>query len=221
MPPKSVKKVVETSPKGKAKAKQAVQESDSESQSESESESEPEVEPVKPAKKAPVKKSAKKQEEAVLEDVPEEVPEEVEHVNNEEKELEWGQNVEEPPKKKEEEHPQKNRNQRFSQKPKYNRDNRDKKDNTDNEKASGEKTFAKYNMNSGKRVGVNKNSQALKFSYSDYDNVGNPVYEVSTEDLVKVLIARSFKDGQMTLKRSLEYVLRALHHECNFPSSNE
>lgn len=85
----------------------------------------------------------------------------------------------------------------------------------------GEKTFAKYNMNSGKRVGVNKNSQALKFSYNDYDNVANPVFEVSTEDLIKVLIARSFKEGQMTLKRSLESVLRAMHHECNFPTSNE
>jgi len=85
----------------------------------------------------------------------------------------------------------------------------------------GEKTFAKYNMNSGKRVGVNKNSQALKFSYNDYDNVANPVFEVSTEDLIKVLIARSFKEGQITLKRSLESVLRAMHHECNFPTSNE
>jgi hypothetical protein len=37
MPPKSVKKVTETSPKGKAKAKQVVQESESESSSETES----------------------------------------------------------------------------------------------------------------------------------------------------------------------------------------
>lgn len=84
-----------------------------------------------------------------------------------------------------------------------------------------EKTFAKYNMNSGKRVGINKNSQALKFSYNEYDNVMNPVFEVSTEDLIKVLIARSFKEGQMTLKRSLESVLRAMNHECNFPTSNQ
>lgn len=84
-----------------------------------------------------------------------------------------------------------------------------------------EKTFAKYNMNSGKRVGINKNSQALKFSYNEYDNVVNPVFEVSTEDLIKVLIARSFKEGQMTLKRSLENVLRAMNHECNFPTSNQ
>ncbi len=82
------------------------------------------------------------------------------------------------------------------------------------------RTSARYNMKTGNRVSVNKTSMALKFSYNDYDNVGNPVMEVSTEDLLKVLIARSFKEGQMTLKRSLECVLRAMNHECNFPMSD-
>jgi hypothetical protein len=90
----------------------------------------------------------------------------------------------------------------------------------DDENDNG-KSYAKYNMTTGKRVGINKNSKALKFSYSDYENVVNPVFEVSTEDLIKVLIARSYQDGQITLKRSLEYVLRAMNHECNFPTSSE
>lgn len=84
-----------------------------------------------------------------------------------------------------------------------------------------DKTYAKYDMKSGKRVGINKNSQALKFSYENYDNVTNPVFEVSTEDLLRVIVARAFKEGQMTLKRSLEYVLRAMNHECTFPMSTE
>lgn len=79
---------------------------------------------------------------------------------------------------------------------------------------------ARYNMKTGNRVSTNKTSMALKFSYNDYENVANPVMEVSSEDLIKVLISRSYKDGQMTLKRSLECVLRAMNHECNFPMSN-
>ncbi len=101
-----------------------------------------------------------------------------------------------------------------------NRNTRDTRD-TGNTRDTNEKTYAKYDMKSGKRAGVNKSSQALKFSYTDYDNVANQVFEVSTEDLIRVIIARSFKEGQIALKRSLECVLRAMNHECSFPMSHE
>ncbi len=71
---------------------------------------------------------------------------------------------------------------------------------------------------SNHKVNVNKVSKALKFSYNDYDHVVNPVHEVSSEDLIRVVVARSYKEGQMSLKRCLENVLRAMNHECNFPT---
>lgn len=105
--------------------------------------------------------------------------------------------------------------------------NKNNVDNTNQTKPENqEKTnSARYNMKTGNRVNtrinttINKTSMALKFSYNDYENIANPVMEVSSEDLLKVLIARSYKEGKMTLKRSLEYVLRAMNHECNFPIS--
>lgn len=77
----------------------------------------------------------------------------------------------------------------------------------------------RFNNNKYERKpNVNKLSKALKFSYNDYEHVANPVHEVSSEDLLRVVVARSYKEGQMSLKRCLETVLRALNHECNFPS---
>ena len=35
---------------------------------------------------------------------------------------------------------------------------------------------------------------------------------------MRVVIARAHKEGQISLKRCLETVLRAMNHECNFPS---
>lgn len=77
----------------------------------------------------------------------------------------------------------------------------------------------RFNNNKFERKpNVNKLSKALKFSYNDYEHVANPVHEVSSEDLLRVVVARSYKEGQMSLKRCLETVLRAMNHECNFPS---
>ena len=75
-----------------------------------------------------------------------------------------------------------------------------------------------FNNKFERKPNVNKLSKALKFSYDDYEHVANPVHEVSSEDLLRVVVARSYKEGQMTLKRCLETVLRAMNHECNFPS---
>ena len=74
------------------------------------------------------------------------------------------------------------------------------------------KSVSKFNS-----VGMNKTSKALKFSYNDYENVQNPVFEVASDDLIKVIIARAHKEGQVSLKRCLETVLRAMNHECDFP----
>lgn len=75
-----------------------------------------------------------------------------------------------------------------------------------------------FNNKFERKPNVNKLSKALKFSYDDYEHVANPVHEVSSEDLLRVVVARTYKEGQMTLKRCLETVLRAMNHECNFPS---
>ena len=76
----------------------------------------------------------------------------------------------------------------------------------------------KFNNKYERKPNVNKLSKALKFSYNDYEHVVNPVHEVSSEDLLRVVVARSYTEGQMALKRSLETVLRAMNHECQFPS---
>jgi hypothetical protein len=92
------------------------------------------------------------------------------------------------------------------------------------------KPKARYNMTRNERperferterktgLGINKNSKALKFSYNDYYSLKTEVDDVKNEDLLRVLIARAHKEGQMPLKKCLEIVLRAMFHECNFPS---
>ena len=67
-------------------------------------------------------------------------------------------------------------------------------------------------------LGINKNSKALKFSYNNYESLKKDVDDVENEDLLRVLIARAHKEGQLPLKKCLEIVLRAMYHECNFPS---
>ena len=61
-------------------------------------------------------------------------------------------------------------------------------------------------------------SAALRFSYDDYKNVGNPVHEVSSDDLMRVLIARAYDERKLAMRKCLEDTLRAMNLECNFPT---
>lgn len=63
-------------------------------------------------------------------------------------------------------------------------------------------------------------SYALDFVYADYLELADSVSDVEGEDLLRVLIARAHRDGKKELKRVLEGTLRALNHECNFPSTD-
>lgn len=93
-----------------------------------------------------------------------------------------------------------------------------KRFNNNSQKNFNNNSQKNFNNKFERKPNVNKLSKALKFSYDDYEHVANPVHEVSSEDLLRVVVARSYKEGQMTLKRCLETVLRAMNHECNFPS---
>lgn len=93
-----------------------------------------------------------------------------------------------------------------------------KRFNNNSQKNFNNNSQKNFNNKFERKPNVNKLSKALKFSYDDYEHVANPVHEVSSEDLLRVVVARSYKEGQMSLKRCLETVLRAMNHECNFPS---
>ena len=61
-------------------------------------------------------------------------------------------------------------------------------------------------------------SHALKFNYDDYRTIDHPVNKMQTQDLVRYLVTRSFDEGQIELRRSLEHILRAFNFECGFPT---
>jgi hypothetical protein len=128
-------------------------------------------------------------------------------------------------------HFDKHNSRRFNARYNMNDNSNDNTDNGENNKQSfrtqkfrNDRNIKHFNDNHESKsvsrvnsVGMNKTSKALKFSYNDYENVQNPVFEVASDDLIKVIIARAHKEGQVSLKRCLETVLRAMNHECDFP----
>jgi hypothetical protein len=61
-------------------------------------------------------------------------------------------------------------------------------------------------------------SAALNFAYKDYREITHTASNVTTVDLLRMLIVRSSDDGQIKLKRCLEDTLRAINLECKFPT---
>lgn len=60
-------------------------------------------------------------------------------------------------------------------------------------------------------------SIALDFSYVEYEKLSSPVCETSSNDLLKTLVARAYRENKSELKRVLETILKALNFECQLP----
>ena len=73
----------------------------------------------------------------------------------------------------------------------------------------------------GARYGSFGASPALNFDYKMFSEVDQPVNELTTKDLIKVCIVRSYNDKQLQLCRSLKQLLRAMNLECEFPGASE
>lgn len=64
------------------------------------------------------------------------------------------------------------------------------------------------------------NHSIVNFSYDQILDVYTPVNETSDEDLMKILIARSFRKSQHVLCKTLKQTLRASNSECDFPGTS-
>jgi len=88
----------------------------------------------------------------------------------------------------------------------YNKTNEHYTKTNDNYKTNDNSTFKK------------PRSAALSFAYKDYRELTHPASNVTTVDLLRMLIVRSSDDGQTKLKHCLEDTLRAINLECKFPT---
>jgi len=69
-------------------------------------------------------------------------------------------------------------------------------------------------------AGVRYEKSATNFDYSQYANLNEPIGELNSRDLMKVLIVRSYNEGQHQLCKTLKQTLRAMNLECEFPFAN-
>jgi hypothetical protein len=98
----------------------------------------------------------------------------------------------------------------YEQKPVKNREPREQKgDSREQQKESSEKRGARY--------GGFGNSPSLNFDYKFYLNQTAPVNEISTNDLLKIIIARANEDKQFHFGKNVKVILRARNSECEFP----
>lgn len=75
-----------------------------------------------------------------------------------------------------------------------------------------------YNKTNDNSTFKKPRSAALSFAYKDYRELTHPASNVTTVDLLRMLIVRSSDDGQTKLKHCLEDTLRAINLECKFPT---
>lgn len=80
------------------------------------------------------------------------------------------------------------------------------------------KTNEQYNKTNEQSTFKKPRSAALSFAYKDYRELTHPASNVTTVDLLRMLIVRSTDDGQTKLKHCLEDTLRAINLECKFPT---
>ena len=64
-------------------------------------------------------------------------------------------------------------------------------------------------------------NSAINFDYEQYESLTLPVNKLSSMDLVKVLVVRSYKEGQFQLCKVMKQTLRAMNLECDFPGNKE
>lgn len=101
----------------------------------------------------------------------------------------------------------------YEQKQAQNREPREpreqKGDSREQQKESGERRGARY--------GGFGTSPSLNFDYKFYLNQTAPVNEISTNDLLKIIIARANEDKQFHFGKNVKVILRARNSECEFP----
>ncbi len=68
--------------------------------------------------------------------------------------------------------------------------------------------------------GKPKFNSILNFDYDTYLSLTSEVNTLTTNDLMKIAIARTFNDGQSQLCRTLRHTLRAMNGECNWPDTS-
>jgi len=72
----------------------------------------------------------------------------------------------------------------------------------------------------GPKRGARYEKSATNFDYAQYANLSEPINELNSRDLMKVLIVRSYNEGQHQLCKTLKQTLRAMNLECEFPFGN-
>ena len=87
----------------------------------------------------------------------------------------------------------------------------DEEDATKDEPQKG-MTYKKPNI--VQRPGKHATNSSINFNYGDFREL---VKDLTTQDVLKSLIVRSYYQGQHQLCETLKQTLRALHYECNFP----
>ena len=96
-----------------------------------------------------------------------------------------------------------------------------KHDECDERDEGDNRTNQRKPTGAGARYGSFASSPALNFDYKMYSEVEQPVNELTTKDLIKICIVRSYNDKQLQLCRSLKQLLRAMNLECEFPGASE
>lgn len=61
-------------------------------------------------------------------------------------------------------------------------------------------------------------SSAIQFGYQPYRQLDSNVKDMTTPEILKLLIVRAHDDNQIQLRETLKQTLRAVHLECNFPA---
>ena len=88
----------------------------------------------------------------------------------------------------------------------------------DDEHQEAQKVDNKFGPKRG--AGARYEKSATNFDYSQYANLNEPIGELNSRDLMKVLIVRSYNEGQHQLCKTLKQTLRAMNLECDFPFAN-
>ena len=88
----------------------------------------------------------------------------------------------------------------------------------DNDEQEVQEAGNKYESKRGVKARYEKS--ATNFDYSQYAGLNEPIGNLNSRDLMKVLIVRSYNEGQHQLCKTLKQTLRAMNLECDFPFAN-
>lgn len=90
----------------------------------------------------------------------------------------------------------------------------------DDEPETSQSRHVKYDR-TDRKPKVRHTTSIINFDYSEYMDLETPIRDADNTTLLKVLIARSHKDGQQQLHRTVKQTLRACNLECSFPTDTK